>query len=123
MEKTKIETCICSLGGHVFSIAVWYIDFRLRSGGKSIEYFSSSLRKTYGLEDKDNGKKRVEHLMAIYASLVSKAVIQHDVHGSYVELEPRGIDEGPKSPLDVRNAVVCVLEALQVVSIPFYVIN
>ncbi|KAF8346567.1 hypothetical protein F5887DRAFT_1281694 [Amanita rubescens] len=78
----------------------------------------------HGLQDKDDGKERVEHLMAIYASLVSKGVpnvdrlkkaeIQHDVHGSYIDLEPRGIDEGPKSPLDVRNAVVCVLEALKV---------
>ncbi|KIL61885.1 hypothetical protein M378DRAFT_108952 [Amanita muscaria Koide BX008] len=101
-------------------------DMRLQpqDGGKSIEYFSSNVRKAYGLEDKDDGKERVEHLMAIYASLVSKGVpnvdqlkkaeIQHDVHGSYVDLEPRGIGEGPKSPLDVRNAVVCVLEALKV---------
>ncbi|KAM6493367.1 hypothetical protein JOM56_011501 [Amanita muscaria] len=93
-----------------------------QDGGKWIEYFLSNVRKTYGIED--DGKERVEHLMAIYASLVSKGVpnvdrlkrakIQHDVHGSYVDLEPRGIDEGPKSPLDVRNAVVCVLEALKV---------
>ncbi|KIL57063.1 hypothetical protein M378DRAFT_28119 [Amanita muscaria Koide BX008] len=57
-----------------------------QDGGKWIEYFSSNVRKTYGIED--DGKERV--------------------------LEPRGIDEGPKSPLDVRNAVVCVLEALKV---------
>ncbi len=130
MEKTKTETCVCSPSGHVSSIAIRYIDFRPRDGGKSIEYFASNVRKVYGLEDKDDGKKRVEHLMAIYASLVSKGVpnvdrlkkaeIQHRVHGSYVDLEPRGIDKGPQSPLDVRNAVV---EALKVVSISFYVIN
>jgi len=55
------------------------------------------------------------------ASLISKGVpnvdwlnkveIQHHVHGTYVDLEPRGIDAGPKSPLDVRNAVVCVLSS------------
>jgi hypothetical protein len=130
LEKTKIETCFSCPCGHVSSIAIRYIDFRLRDGGKSIEYFLSNVRKTYRYDD---GKERVEHLMAIYASLVSKGVpnvdrlkkaeIQHRVHGSYVDLEPRGIDEGPKSPLDVRNAVVCVLEALKVVSISFYVIN
>jgi len=59
------------------------------------------VRKTYGLEDKDDGKERVGHLMTIYALLISKGVpnvdrlkkaeIQHDVHGSYVDLEPRGI--------------------------------
>ena len=116
MEKTKIETCVCSPGGHVSSIAIRYIDFSLRDGCKSVEYFSSNVRKTYGLEDKDDGKERVEHLMAIFASLVSKGVptvdrlkkaeIQHDVHGSYVDLEPRGVDEGPKSPLDVQNCSV-----------------
>ncbi|KAK2465690.1 hypothetical protein APHAL10511_002234 [Amanita phalloides] len=49
-------------------------DMRLqpRDGGKSIEYFSSNVRKSYGLQDKDDGKERVERLMAIYASLVSK---------------------------------------------------
>ncbi|KAF8344478.1 hypothetical protein F5887DRAFT_1075528 [Amanita rubescens] len=100
-------------------------DMHLQSRvSKSIEYFLSNVRKTYRLGDEDNGKERVEHLMAIYASLVSKGVpnvdrlkkaeIQHEVHGSYVDLGPRGIDEGPKSPLDVRNAVVCILEALKV---------
>ena len=98
-----------------------------------IEYFSSHVRKTYGLANSVDGKERVKHLKAIYASLISKGVpnvdrlkkaeIQHHAHGSYVDLEPRGIDAGPQSPLDVRNAVVCVLEALKVVSIFFYVIN
>ena len=114
-------------------MAIWYIDSRLSDGGKLIEYFSSHVRKTYGLANSDDGKERVKHLKAIYASLISKGVpnvdrlkkaeIQHHVHGSYVDLEPRGIDAGPKSPLDVRNAVVCVLEALKVASISFYVIN
>ncbi|KAF8336080.1 hypothetical protein F5887DRAFT_1285507 [Amanita rubescens] len=97
---------------------------QFRDGGKLIEYFSSHLRKTYGLANSDDGEERVKHLKAIYASLISKDVpnvdrlkkadIQHRVHGSYVDLEPRGIDAGPQSPLDVRNAVVCVLEALKV---------
>ncbi|KAF8798414.1 hypothetical protein BYT27DRAFT_7151238 [Phlegmacium glaucopus] len=103
-------------------------DMRLqfRDSGKLIEYFSSHVRKTYGLANSDDGKERVKHLKAIYASLISKGVpnvdrlkkaeIQHYEHGSYVDLEPRGIDEVPKSPLDVRNAVVCVLEALKVVA-------
>lgn len=117
----------------LFYFAIWYIDSRLSDGGKSIEYFRSHVRKTYGLENSDDGEERVKHLKAIYASLISKGVpnvdrlkkaaIQHHVHGSYVDLEPRGIDVGPKSPLDVRNAIVCVLEALKVVSISFYVIN
>ena len=90
------------------------------------------MRKTYGLANSDDGEEHVNHLKAIYLSLISKGVpnvdrlkkaeIQHDVHGSYVDLEPRGIDAGPKSLLDVRNAVVCVLEALKVVSSSFYVI-
>ncbi|KAF8628177.1 hypothetical protein AX15_004058 [Amanita polypyramis BW_CC] len=94
---------IIFFSGHVSFIGIWYIDFRLRDGGKSIEYFLSNVRKAYGLQDKDDGKECVEHLMAIYASLVSKGVpnvdrfkkaeTQHDVHGSYIDLEPRGIDE------------------------------
>ena len=107
-----------------------YINHILSEGGKSIEYFLSHVRKTYGLrglyglEDVSDGKERVEHLQAIYASLVSKGVpnvdrlkkseILHDVRGSYVDLEPRGISEGPNSFFDVRNAVVCILEALKV---------
>ena len=95
-----------------------------------IEYFLSHVRKTYriedafGLEYKVDGKEPVEHLQAIYASLVSKGVpnvdrlkkaeILNDVRGSYVDLEPRGISEGPRSSFDVRNAVVCILEALKV---------
>ncbi|KIK09119.1 hypothetical protein K443DRAFT_808 [Laccaria amethystina LaAM-08-1] len=100
------------------------LKFKTRDGGKSIEYFSSHLRKTYGLDNIDDGKERVKHLKAIYALLtlkgvpnvdrLKKAEIQHHVHGSYVDLEPRGNDAGPKSFLDVRNAVVCVLEALKV---------
>jgi hypothetical protein len=117
----------------LFFIAIWYIDSRFSDGGKSIEYFLLHVRKTYGLANRGGGEERVKHLKAVYASLISKRVpnvdrlkkaeIQHRVHGSYVDLEPRGIDTGPKSPLDVRNAVVCVLEALKVVSISFYVIN
>ncbi|KAF8622323.1 hypothetical protein AX15_007111 [Amanita polypyramis BW_CC] len=65
---------------------------RLQDGGKSIESFSSNVCKMYGLWDKDDGKERVEHLMAIYAPLVSKGVpnvdrlkkaeIQHNIHRS-----------------------------------------
>ncbi|KAF8334373.1 hypothetical protein F5887DRAFT_1285964 [Amanita rubescens] len=99
-------------------------------GGKTIEYFLSHVRKTYGfavrVEDRDavDRKERVKHLQAIYASLVSKGVpnvdrlrkaeIQHCMRGTYVDLEPVGISEEPKTFLDVRNAVVCILEALKV---------
>ncbi|KAF8346502.1 hypothetical protein F5887DRAFT_1073184 [Amanita rubescens] len=94
----------------------------IRAGGKSIEYFVRHVRKAYGLEGEVDGKERVEHLQAIYASLVSKGVPNVDQlkkaeilhHGSYVDLGPVGISEGPKSPSDVRNAVVCVLEALKI---------
>ena len=98
------------------------------------------MRKTYGLGgdvdgrgDEADGKKRIEHLQAIYAALASKRVpnvdrlkkaeILHRVRGSFVDLEPVGFSAGPKSLLDVRNAVVCILEALKVVSISFYFVN
>jgi len=113
---------------------------RLSEGGKSIAHFTSYVRKTYGLGgevdgrgDEADGIERVEDLRVIYAALVSKGVpnvdrlkkaeILHRSHGSFVDLEPVGIREGPKSLLDVRNAVVCILEALKVVSIYLYFIN
>jgi hypothetical protein len=83
------------------------------------------VRKTYGLEA--DGIELVEHLREIYASLASKDVpnvdrlkkakILHREHGTCVDLEPVGIYTGSQSPLDVRHAVVCVLEAFKVVLI------
>ncbi|KAM6493831.1 hypothetical protein JOM56_010192 [Amanita muscaria] len=98
--KNAIETCVCSPGGHISSIVMRYIDFRLRDGGKSIEYFSSNVRKTYELEDKD-----FRRMFLTRTGLRKlKFSTMYMVHTSIC----------PKSPLDVRNAVVCVLEALKV---------
>ncbi|TFK70253.1 hypothetical protein BDN72DRAFT_958969 [Pluteus cervinus] len=97
---------------------------QIRDGNKFIEFGLSQVRKTYGIEDEDAGKESVVHLQAVYSSLVSKGVpnidrlekaeIMHPKRGSYVDLEPIGLRTGPESPFDVRNAVVCVLEALKV---------
>ena len=89
--------------------------------------------KTYGLANRVDGPERIIHLKAIYEKLASKGVpnvdrlmkaeIQHGVHGSYVDLEPKGFNEGPNTLWDVQHALVCVLEALKVVSISFCFIN
>lgn len=140
MEEVKTEIFFCRPGGHLSSIAIWYIDSRLSEGGKSIGFFLEHVRKTYGSGGgidgeggEADGKERAEHLQKVYASLASKGVpnvdrlkkakILHSKYGTFVDLEPVGISEGPKSLLDVRNAVVCVLEALEVFSISFYFIN
>ena len=105
---------------------IQYIDSKSSDGGKTLEFFTSFVRKTYGtVEGEVRGEERVEHLQAIYAALVSKRVpnvdrlkeskIRHSTCGSYVDLEPRGEDHSPESPTDVRIAVMCILETLKVV--------
>ena len=88
------------------------------------------MRKTYGIEDKVDGEERVKHLWAIYATLASKGVPNVDrlmdwdsIRGSYADLEPRGKDQSPESPTDIRNAVMCILETLKVVLTSFYLVN
>ena len=128
-----METCFCSTGEHISSIAIWYIDSRSSAGGKLLKFFTSFVRKTYGIEDEVDGEERVKHLRAIYAALASKGVpnvdwlkdskIQDYSRGSYADLEPRGKDQSPESPTDIRNAVMCILETLKVVLTCFYLVN
>ncbi|PFH47466.1 hypothetical protein AMATHDRAFT_152002, partial [Amanita thiersii Skay4041] len=88
-----------------------------RDDGKSIEFFKAMTRKNYSLKDTN----RVIHLQNIYKLLAQKQVPNVDrlrkanvVDECYVELVPRGNDEGPRSVDDVKRAVTCVLEALEV---------
>ncbi|KAF8330078.1 uncharacterized protein EI90DRAFT_3061505 [Cantharellus anzutake] len=87
---------------------------------KSIEFFKHKIRKIYRVED----KLKVSFLESIYNKLKAKGVpnidtltrieMSHPEHGCFVELAPRGDPSGPKSAEDVKNAVICVLEVLQV---------
>ncbi|TFK70006.1 hypothetical protein BDN72DRAFT_896808 [Pluteus cervinus] len=102
------------------------MSFETCEGDKRIEFGRSYVHKVYGLggHDEDHTKERITHLQAVYTFLalkhvpnvdrLRKAEILHPRRGSYVDLEPRGINPNSMSLLDVRNAVVCVLEALQV---------
>ena len=104
---------------------IQHIDSQSSEGAKTLQFFTSFVRKTYGTEGTVRGEERVKHLQAIYAALVSKRVpnvdrlreskIRHPTRGSYIDLEPRGEDHSPESPTDVRNAVMCILETLKVV--------
>ncbi|KAK2464907.1 hypothetical protein APHAL10511_002983 [Amanita phalloides] len=96
---------------------------QIHAGGKLLKFFTSFVRKTYGIEDEVDGEERVKHLRAIYAALASKGVpnvdrlkdskIRDYTRGSYVDLEPRGIDQSPESSTDIRNAVMCILQTLK----------
>ncbi|KAF8334873.1 uncharacterized protein EI90DRAFT_3048672 [Cantharellus anzutake] len=91
-----------------------------RNDGKSIEFFKKKIWKKYRAED----EPKVSFLQSIYGKLKAKGVpnvdsltrieLSHPEHGCFVELEPRGDAKGVGSAEDVKNAVICVLEALQV---------
>ncbi|KAF8317535.1 uncharacterized protein EI90DRAFT_3085067 [Cantharellus anzutake] len=91
-----------------------------RDDGKSLEFFKHKIRKIYRVED----KLKVSFLESIYKKLKAKGVpnvdtvrkieMSHPEHGCFVELAPRGDSSGPQSAEDVKNAVICVLKALQV---------
>jgi len=82
---------------------------------KTIEYRKGEIRKTYQGCDATN---RILHLQIIYQHLADKGVPntdmlkKADLRRSFVDLKPRGINEGPTTLSDVRNAIVCVLETL-----------
>ncbi|KAF8324425.1 uncharacterized protein EI90DRAFT_3075323 [Cantharellus anzutake] len=88
--------------------------------GKYIEFFKKKIRKFYRIED----ELKISFLESIYDKLKAKGVpnvdtltrieMSHPEHGCFVELAPRGDPSGPESAEDVKNAVICVLEALQV---------
>ncbi|KAF8325636.1 uncharacterized protein EI90DRAFT_3072322 [Cantharellus anzutake] len=91
-----------------------------RENRKCIEFFRDKIRKTYPIED---GLK-ISFLESIYGKLKAKSVpnvdtlmkfgMSHPEYGCFVELAPRGNHHGPESAEDVKNAVICVLEVLQV---------
>ena len=88
---------------------------RFRDDGKEINYTKYGIRKTYAKAHRG----RIVHLKAIYDKLKRKDVPNVDrlikVEGCDVVLEPRGINTGPRSASDVKNAVKSLLEALKVV--------
>ena len=72
----------------------------------------------------DDAEARVQHLENIYASLRHKGVPNTDrimsAKGKKVYLVPRGIPVPPKTQADLRNCVVCVLEALVVGVVTYF---
>ncbi|TFK67602.1 hypothetical protein BDN72DRAFT_960918 [Pluteus cervinus] len=93
-----------------------------RPDGSTIEFGETYVRKSY-TQDREDGIDPIRHLEAVYELLVSKKVPNVDyldkvvpVHprGPYVQLKPIGLNNGPQTALDIRNAVVCILEALKV---------
>ncbi|KAH8830949.1 hypothetical protein DL96DRAFT_1594926 [Flagelloscypha sp. PMI_526] len=87
-----------------------------REGGGSINFLKTKVRKGYRAEN----AKVVSFLAKLYGILAEKQVpnvdrlveFEESESNPYVELEPRGFSDGPKSAYDVKNAVRSVLEAL-----------
>ena len=79
--------------------------------------YGKSIKKTYlG----DEGPKRVESLIRIYEMLKQKGVpnvdqIAHaNINKGEVFLTPKGMNVKPKSPKELCEAIICILEALVV---------
>lgn len=96
------------------------IDIGIRATGTLIKVGSKAVEKKYTREDR---VLRLHHLVHIYQLLHEKNVpnVDHilqyycdDEHGTVAFLAPKGMDQNPRTPQDVTNAVKCVLEALEV---------
>jgi hypothetical protein len=106
---------LCTL--HVLDL----LTINFRATGTIIKVGSSAVEKKYTRGDRSD---RVLHLRNIYQLLQDKCVLNVDsllqyyindhVHGSVVYLQPKGIDDTPRSGQEVLEAVLCVLEALVV---------
>ncbi|KAF8572904.1 hypothetical protein K439DRAFT_1643341 [Ramaria rubella] len=81
----------------------------------TVEITASCIVKTYTCSDAD---ARIKHLDAIYASLQEWGVPNTDriiyAKGEAVYLAPRGILVPPKTQVDLRECVICILDALVV---------
>jgi hypothetical protein len=92
-----------------------------RENNTSIIIGVSNIRKRYTGSDRVS---RVRHLQNIYCLLAEKntclvdklilAYEDHSLYGSVVWLGPRGINKSPSSAMEVRQAILCVLNALDV---------
>ncbi|PFH46032.1 hypothetical protein AMATHDRAFT_8343 [Amanita thiersii Skay4041] len=90
-----------------------------RDSGQSITYHRNTVCKTYHREE---NYECFDDLTEIYQLLATKGVPNVDrlrmanenAKEPYIELEPRGLDSGPQSVDDIKNAVKCILEALKV---------
>lgn len=95
----------------------WSLNFGNRDTGTIVEIGSSVIRKQYTGSDRSS---RVAHLNRIYRWMQERSVpnvdrmvsCRNDDSVSIVYLGPRGVNAPPSSPTEVREAVVCVLEAL-----------
>lgn len=96
---------------------LWSLNFGNRDTGTIVEIGSSVIQKQYTGSDRSS---RVAHLNRIYRWMQERSVpnvdrmisCRNDDSVSIVYLGPRGVNAPPSSPTDVREAVVCVLEAL-----------
>ncbi|PFH47454.1 hypothetical protein AMATHDRAFT_42919 [Amanita thiersii Skay4041] len=96
-KMIRLVSILCSLE----KVVPKYADFDMfpdyLESGKTIDFFKYAIRKTYPLKNRN----RVAFLQDIYKLLV----------------ENKYQIEGPKSVDDVKRAVICVLEALEVLHI------
>jgi len=88
--------------------------------GTAIEIGLSCVKKTYIGADRHS---RISHLRIVYQLLRQKDVPNVDSaldlyddssHGAVAYLQPKGVNRQPTSPLEVLEAVLCLLEVLVV---------
>jgi hypothetical protein len=89
---------------------------------KTVEITASCIVKTYNCDD---AEARVQHLTNIYALLGHRNVPNTDrivhIKDKALYLAPRGIAGPPKTQMDLRECVVCVLETLAVGVVNWFV--
>jgi hypothetical protein len=97
-----------------------------RENGTIVTIGMACVRKTY---TQDNRISRVRHLRNIYEALERKKVpnvdslyLTHENHptlGCVAFLSPRGINKPPTTGDEVTQAILCILNALIVCTLPF----
>jgi hypothetical protein len=98
---------------------MWCSNFYCR-GGKSTEVGLQAVKKIYC---DDRGAQRFEYIRNIYRLLKEKDVPHVDtlthavVDGSTIYVEPKGIATKPSNEKELLEAIVCVLQALQICTI------
>ena len=86
--------------------------------GKSVEIGTNNVKKVY---HGDQSAERVQYIQNIYRQLQEKDLPLVDAlthtSGSTIYVKPKGIAVKPRNKKELLDAIICVLQALQVCTI------
>jgi hypothetical protein len=103
------------IGSHTFLPSFLLADYTFQRDGCTVEITGRNIVKTYTSLDRS---QRVANIRNTYHLLQIKEVPNTDalVHffGTTIILSPRGISNLPRTEQELLEAVICVLEALEV---------